>query len=455
MTERKGPETQQHPKYASWVSAIMSVLGARGLAAMAAFLGNFLVARHLGPEGFGRFYMLFTIMTIVAGLTGPAIDTCLVRFAARHIQPGKDRSAPYFKFMLYVKCFIFAATMLIAVLSARPLLEMYLSDTPSGAIPEHAVVLAFLGGAIVSMWGFAQSYYQAHQRFSRYAGYEFLSSAMRLALVIILIANDNKNFTVYLLAYVAAPFSMALLSWGRLPRRLFTSRTSLKVGGELFHFGKWVFLAAIFTTIAQRLDLLLLNWSPFEIPKNIIGRYSLAVSVALAGELVLLTFYSVLLPKASQMKEASQLRHFIGNFRIPSLLFCLALSLVIPFSGFLVRVALGAEFLGTEVYFNIMLMGLIVALACSPGVTALYALGRSSIVAGFEAARLVLTLGIGLWVVPRHGVWGMALTIAGVRAVISVAGYFAAYALIRRMSEAEIAAREREAAARRHEKEED
>ncbi|MBI3119152.1 MAG: oligosaccharide flippase family protein, partial [Candidatus Hydrogenedentes bacterium] len=86
--------------YLPWISAILSVLSARVFASGAAFLSNVLVARYLGPEDFNSFYLLFAIMTIVAGLTGPAIDTSLVRFAVKQITPERDGSAPYFKFVL-------------------------------------------------------------------------------------------------------------------------------------------------------------------------------------------------------------------------------------------------------------------------------------------------------------------------------------------------------------------
>lgn len=416
--------------YWGWLNAIVSVLGVRIVASGAAFLGNVFVARQLAPEGYGQFYLLFTIMTLVAGLTGPALDTSLVRFAARHIRPGEDASGPYFTLVFYIKCAVFALTMLLAAVLAGPLLKAFFGAAPEG-VSRGAIMLAFLGGASVALWGFAQSYFQAHQKFVRYAGFEFLSSTLRLALVAALIFLDYRNVLAYLCAYVAAPLLMAALSWLQLPRRVFLGRPRMAVGRELLGFAKWVVLAAFFTTLVQRLDLLLLGY--FQTPKDELGRYSAAVSLVLVGELVLLTFYNVLLPKASALKEAGELRLFIGSFRLPSFVFCLAMGMLIPMAGLLRQIFFGEEYLGMELYFIVLLTGILVSLSCAPAVTALYAVGRSNIIAGFEGLRLVLSLAIGLYVAPRYGAIGIAWSMTAVRGGVSLITYIVAHQKVKRI----------------------
>ncbi len=422
--------------YLAWFRAVVSVLGARGFGAAAAFLGNMLVARQLESVALGQFYLLFTMMTIVAGLTGPAIDTSLVRFAARHIEPGKDTSLPYFKVVFYTKCAILLLTMGVGFAATGPILRaFFVQDTPEvQTLPAYVVALAFFGGAVVSMWGFAQSYFQAYQKFTHYAGYEFCSSMLRLSLVFILLGIGCRNVVLYLAAYVCAPLVMGLISWTQLPRALFTTRTDFAIALELFQFAKWVIFASICTTLTQRMDLLLLNFERFEIPKTTVGHYSAAIIIVLAGELVLLTFYSVLLPKASQLKSPGELRRFIGQFRLPTLFFCLAMGCTILFAPWFVKTALGPSYVGADAYYTVLLLGLIVALACCPAVTALYSLGHSRLIAVFEGIRLILTLGAGLYVVPRFGAYGMAWTTAGSRAAVSVAVYLIAHQRVKRLT---------------------
>lgn len=415
--------------FVAWVSVVVSVLGARSFAAAAAFLGNVIIARNLGEASFGHFYVLFSLMTIVAGVTGPAIDTTLVRCAARQIGPVGDASGPYFTAVFYFKVLLSIATVAVGWFFGDQIMQLLVSQGKSPyAIGQRSITLAFLGGAVVALWGLSQSYFQTHQRFNLYSGYEFCSSLLRLGLVLVLVAMGVTYVPVYMLAYVAAPFTMAVISWTQLPAAVFLSPVTAETVRELFAFGKWVFIATVFTTLTQRLDVMLLK---IHVSPEVLGSYSAAVAIGLAGELVLLTFYSVLLPKAAAMKTAEELRGFIGQFRLPSLAFCMALALAIPFSGLFCRIVLGEGYEGTADYFAILLIGVIVSLGCAPTVTALYSLGYSRMVAGFEGTRLVLTFALGLWAVREHGAFGMACVMAGVRAATSVLSYVAAHQTVK------------------------
>lgn len=421
-------------------------MGARSFAAAAAFLGNVVVARYLGDARFGQFYLLFSLMTIVAGLTGPAIDTSLVRFAVKHIGPDGDESGPYFTAVFYFKLAISVFTVFFGWFFAEPIVQQIVSQGKLYAVGQRSITLAFIGGAVVALWGLSQSYFQSHQRFTLYSGYEFCSSLLRLGLVLGLVALNVVYVPMYMLAYVIAPFTMAAISWTQLPRTVFTSPVSRQILRELFQFGGWVYIATVFTTLTQRLDILI---PKVHVPPEVLGRYSAAVAIGLAGELVLLTFYSVLLPKAAAMRTAGELRRFIGQFRLPSLAFCFALTLAIPFSGVFCRLVLGPGYEGTQDYFAILLVGVIVSLGCAPTVTALYSLGYAQLVAVFEGLRLLLTFGLGLLVVREYGAFGMAIVMAGVRAGVSVLSYVVAHQTVKyRMlrDDAAIAAQAREAA---------
>jgi O-antigen/teichoic acid export membrane protein len=416
--------------FIGWVSAVVSVLGARSFAAAAAFIGNVIVARHLGEAGFGHFYVLFSLMTIVAGVTGPAIDTSLVRCAVKHIGSDRDDSTPYFTAVFYVKVLLSILTVLVGWFYGDRIMQLLVQQGKSPyAIGQKSITLAFIGGAVVSLWGLSQSYFQAHQRFTMFSGYEFCSSLLRLGLVICLVALNVVYVPLYMIMYVAAPLTMMMVSWTHLPWRVFVTRPESHVLRELAVFGAWVFVATVFTTMTQRLDILMLKTA--NVAPETLGRYSAAVAIVLAGELVLLTFYSVLLPKAAAMKTAGELRQFIGQFRLPSLVFCLALTLAIPFSGLFCRIALGPNYEGTADYFSVLLVGVIVSLACAPTVTALYSLGYAWLSAIFEGTRLVLTFGLGLWAIDRHGAFGMACVMGGVRAATSLASYVIAHQTVK------------------------
>jgi O-antigen/teichoic acid export membrane protein len=406
----------------SWIVAMGSVLGIRAVSVGAAFLGNVLVARQLGPARNGQFAILFAMMTVVAGLTGPALDTSLVRFAARHITAQGDRSAPYFKLVFRVKLWMGAILVLAGVILARPLLDHFLQRADE--VTAFAVVLAFLGGAVMTLWGFAQSYFQAHQKFIRYAGPELLNSAARLAMVILLILAGVQTVFPVLAVYVAAPALVAVVSLAQLPGGLLHGRIEPGIGREFYHFAKWVVLASLFTSVAQRLDLLLLGY--FSLPLDLVGNYGAAVNLVLLGDMLVLTFYQVLLPKASRIKTADEMGAFLRRFSAPAVLCGVAAAPLILFSDPIARLTFGAAYTQTGRIFAILLCGTLATIGCTPASTAVYGLGRSRIIAGLEGIRLALSFAVGLWVVPRYGVFGMAWTVTAIRGTISVGTYLAA-----------------------------
>lgn len=417
--------------YKNWLGAVLSLMSARIFAAGSAFLANMLVARQLAPEGYGRFYLLFTIMTLVAGLTGPALDTVLVRFASGKIRSDQDTSLPYFKAALIGKLIILMITLVSGAILARPLADYMLADMYSEyTTVAYLVLLAFTGGAIVSIWGYAQSYFQAHQKFRRYAGFEFMSAMLRLLFVVILLLLNASNITFYLGVYIAAPLITAIVAWSKLPVQLFQEPVRKEVAHELISFGKWVFLASICTTLTQRLDLVLLNLSVMDIEREVIGHYSGAVSLVLAAELLVLTTYHVLLPKASSLQTTAKLRLFLRRMLMPSIMGAFLILAAIPIMPLLTHLALGNAYSATTPFLQVMMAGVAVALLAVPGVVTLYSLGYSRTIAVFETMRFFMTLGLGIAAIPVFGALGMAWVMTVSRAFTAIGTWFAAYYVV-------------------------
>ncbi len=418
------------------IAAVSSVLFFRGGAAALAFLSNVLVARCLGPESFAPFAILFAVMMVVSGLAGPPLDMSLVRFAARYISGDRDDSRPYFRFVFHLKCWAGVATLALGLVFARPLTKMLLESGVSAkgvvqSAPPYGMFLAFVGGVIITFWSFAQAYYQAHQNFVRYGRFELTSSLLRLIFVVVLLAIGTRSVMVVFGAYVAALFVVMITGWSSLPRDLFRVEMPSGAGRAFFHFAKWVMLAGVFTTLVQRLDILLLGH--FGVARNLVGNYGAAVSLALLGDLFVLTVLHVMLPRASQIKTATEMMRFLKRFWFPSLLASLVMASGVVFAEPLARIAFGPAYVLTGHLFAILFAGAVTSLAAAPAVAAVFAMGAPRVVAILEGVRLVASLAIGIWVAPRYGVVGMAWTMSVVRGTIALLTYVAAHHELRRI----------------------
>ena len=206
----------------AWAHAFGVTFSLRVAAAGFAFAATALIGRLLGDTTLGRLGLLLAIVDVVAGLTGPALDATLVRFAAQRITPGHDGSLPYFQRMFRVKILVVLGVVLCGVLLARPVLTHVIGPTAGEAIGSGGVVLAFTGAAVMTLLGFAQAYYQAHQRMTHYALVEFANSALRFVAVASLLAVlSQPSASILLGIYVASTTVVSLGGLALLPRAVF------------------------------------------------------------------------------------------------------------------------------------------------------------------------------------------------------------------------------------------
>ncbi len=373
----------------AWVRAFSTTFALRVVGAGAAFTTTLLIARYRGKAVLAQLAILLAVVDVVAGLAGPALDATLVRFASRRIKPDHDGSIPYFQRMFRVKLIVAGALVCLGVVAARPVLVWILREPEGGGITTAAVALAFAGGAAMTLVGFVQSYYQAHQRFGRYASIEFANTWLRLCAVGALLFVSKPAALALLAAYVLSPVLVAAVGSAGLPREIIALRSRAAVSlREPFRFAKWVIAAAIFTTLAQRLDLFLLKHDGLS--DEMIGPYAAALAIVRLGDLAIMTLFSVLLPRASQVRSGAEVKAFLRRFHWPALVVLLAGIPLAPLAGPAVRLCFGDDFAQAGGILAILLFGSLATLCGAPAGAAIYGMGRSHLIALLEGFKLVL-----------------------------------------------------------------
>ncbi len=404
-----------------WVGAFSWVFVARIVSSAVTFLTVALVGRVLGRGLYGELVILLAIMKVAAELVGPALDTTLVRFTARFREKSSFEAQSYYQAVFRAKLSLAVVLLLLGLVLAWPLAHAF-SSPGAGDIVPLAIVIAFVGAACTVLWGFAQACFQAQQRFGHYASLELASALIRLILVIILLACGFGQVLPILAAYAAAPAFAAVLAWRQLPSDMFGRPRSLgSVWSEVLHFAKWVLVACSFTSLAQRVDVFLL--AAWRSSSEAIGDYGAALQLTLLGDLVILTLFNVLLPKAAALKNADELRHFLREFRWPTMIVFSAVVPLLFASRSIARLTFGVEFVNAGGLFAILLLGAVFALGCAPAGATLYGMGRTRSIAVLEGLKLVGMLVAGSFAVRFFGVYGMAWTVAAVKGTMGIATY--------------------------------
>lgn len=131
--------------------------------------------------------------------------------------------------------------MLVGWFYGDRIMQLLVQGKSPYAIGEKSITLAFIGGAVVSLWGLSQSYFQAHQRFTMFSGLRVLqlpaSSRSRH-----LPRRAQRRLCPSLDDHVccrAADDDDGVLGTD-LPWRVFVTRPDSQVLGELAVFGAWV-----------------------------------------------------------------------------------------------------------------------------------------------------------------------------------------------------------------------
>ncbi|MEA3364936.1 MAG: hypothetical protein U9Q79_04780 [Candidatus Hydrogenedentes bacterium] len=418
-----------------WTRPFGIVLSLRVAAAGFAFAATALIGRVLGDSLLGRLGLLLAIVDVAAGVVGPALDATLVRFASQKITPEHDESLPYFQRMFRVKIAVAIGLVVCGTLVGHPLLTYVIPPSDGAGIEFGGMVLAFVGAALVTLQGFAQAYYQAHLRMAQYALIEFANATLRLVLVACTLAVVTQPSASFLLSvYVASSALVILGGYSRLPHAVFRKCPDEKISlREPMGFAGWVAVAAVCTSLAHRVDVIILGVVGFT--GSMIGQYVAAFTMARLGDLGIVTLFSILLPRASSLDSAASFRRFLNRFLPLSVVVLLGGAPVYFAARWAVPLVFGPDFSGAGVLCGILFIGVLVSFGAAPGGAALYGMGQSGYVAALEGLKLACIAGIGVFAARHYGVLGMAWTVAAVRATIGIGTHLCAYHAAKKVGE--------------------
>lgn len=429
MTSREDPEAPPASAKGAatgWFGDFSFVFGARILSSAFTFLTIVLAGRYLGRTSYGELVVLLSLMKVAAELVGPALDTALVRFGADTAKGERDGALQYYSYILRLKLLLAGAILLLGIVCAVPLAHLLSPRGTGGSFQSAVVALAFAGASATVLWAYAQSCFQAQQRFGLYASLESITALLRLALVAMLIVSGNAYVVYLLAAYAVAPAVSALAVWRRtpvrIPRRV---NVSTSIREDVLRFAKWTLAACLLTSLFQRVDVFLLVF--WGISSETLGDYGAAVQLTLAGDLVILTLFNVLLPKTSSLTRTDELREFLRRFRIPAVFSVLLVVPIVALSGPLVGITFGPAFVDTGKLFSILLVGAAFAVGCAPAGAALYGMGHTRSIAVLEFIKLLCLVVSGSIGAIYAGAYGMAWAVSLTKGTLGIATYATAY----------------------------
>lgn len=268
------------------------------LAAGLAFGLNVVLARLLGAEGSGIFFLALTILVIVATLSRVGMGTALVKFIAASVvaeQPGKILGV-YQKAMFYA--LIAATFMSVSLYLLAPWMSQIIFSKPELAKPLSILAIAIVPMTLLTLHANA------------------LQGLKRIAASIMVVSISIPMLSGLAVIIFVPDYGIDAAAWGYLLACIFT----LLLGFRYWKHATrpWQTKVAQFDTrelFASSMPLLgagtvylIITWAPmlllgvWESAENI-GIYSAAYRVAMLTSFVLIAVNTIAAPKFSELYQ--------------------------------------------------------------------------------------------------------------------------------------------------------
>ena len=391
-----------------------------------AFLYHALLARLLGAEMAGVYYLAFTVtsVAIVAGRVG--LDNALLRFTAAHAAAG-DWDAVKGLYGHGIRITLLASGLsTAAVVLGAPLLARYVFSEPDLTTPLRWMSLAIIPTGLLFIHG------ELLKGLKRPADGMFVqaSGTSIMGLLFLALLGTWGGIMGAVFAFVLAAVVIMIVGiylWRR------TARARIRTAQE--EFDRRLLVATSLPLFVVMLMELVIRFSDTVIigifaDTADVGIYTVAMRTAMLTTFVLAAVNSVVAPKLATLHhqgDTSALEAVTQNSA--KLITVLAAPMLLVFvlaPGWVLQV-FGDEFTGGAIALSILAAGQFVNVATGSVMQLLMMSGHERLVRNNWAAAAALNVALNLILVPRYGINGAAAATAFSVATANIAAVFLVY----------------------------
>lgn len=367
------------------------------------FIASLLIARALGPADFGVYAVLAASVGIVGTLAeGGLTEAAVLRISAvwpELSNQAHDRAQAFF----WLRVLVCAAIVALGCGVANLLADHVLSGVDAGLLRW-----ALIGIVATAASGALSAVLQATGRFGRMSSLTLINTGLTAALAALLATSGHLDLLTTLvvlgigtsLATFGAALFMLPTGWQvRLP----SPQQLAEEARQLFHTGRWLWLASLFAMLTANAEVLLLNrWAALPL----LGAYALALNLASKADVVNQSLYTVLLAGVSSVDVRDHPRGYLRRGLIRGGAICLGLLVLIPLAQPLIVLLYGSDYVEAATFLRLLLGVAILDVLLTPFLLLPLAYGQPKLLATAEAARAITLIGVALLLIPSIGPLG-------------------------------------------------
>lgn len=364
------------------------------------------LARFLGPSGFGLLTIALTTLVLVADIADIGTNTGLIRFVSSNLSSNKDKAYAFLKLSLEIKLIAWGIFFLLLYI-LTPFLATQVFHKTELILPLKLVAFG-VGGAL--LFTFATSALQAFQKYFLWSLINIFTNSLRLFLILFLGYFSLLNIESSLIVYMALPFFGFFLALFILPARKFlVSKEEFSLSKELFKYNIPVAIFTIIAAFSARLDTYL---SAALLSTKELGIYGAANQLVQIMPQLVSALGLVSAPKFASFQSNSQMLAYFKKFQIFVLGLMLLGILTIPVSAYLIPILFGLPYQEAVMPFIVLFLAYLVFLFSIPlHHSIIFYFGRPDVFIWVSLGHITIIGGLGYFMISNFGIMGAAITV--------------------------------------------
>lgn len=371
------------------------------------FAVNILLARLLGAEGIGIYYLAFDISNVAITLATLGLSKTVLRFVAAHASLHEWQAVwdVYRKSILIVTGLSVSVTVVLIALAPSIALRLY--KEPGLVNPLRLMSLIIIPTSLFFI------YTEALRGLKRIRESVFLSAVgiplLSLPLITLFVGwADIPGAIAARLVATSALLLVSILLWRRAAVRGTAAGTTVSTSSLIKT--SFPFLSVdLINLVMRRADTMLLGvWATSEV----VGIYNVAVRVAVLTSVTLGAVNSIIAPKFATLyaqEDRVALQRLVGGTtRLMTLIAAVTTVPLLLFSPLILRF-FGGEFEVGASALRILVLGQFVNVAAGPVGFLLLMSGYEKIQQNNVVFSALLNILLLVWLVPAHGAIGAAI----------------------------------------------
>ena len=400
-------------------SAVLMTIGNVGSTGVAA-IAMIIFSRQLGPEQFGIFSVLFSLMLILSRIGDMGINIAVSRaIAQNHDKPSQVRS--YAQNGAYLKAIIMGLVVAIGLIFS-PYVTTSLLNLGREYSPLVSLVIV-LSIAVV-IYEYVNSLLQSRQYFGTSVLTNLIQSSLKLILALSTFVFAGITLQLITLSYMMLPLLGAGVGLFAFSVKELLPRYNPKIAKSIINVARWTSLSIIAGALAENIDVLIVQ---NYLTTHETGLYAAATRIATVASLIGWSLGTVLNMRVAQYKDKKNLDQYLKKgILLASAALILTLAIILITTP-LVNLTIGTSYLAVIPTLNILLISTALLTATTPFVALFYVFDYPRYFAVSGVLTALTLISADLILIPAFGLVGAGWARVITRTVVIIYTLTTAY----------------------------